>query len=100
MPRGCGGSAAGPGTSSRPRPTELTTQNLLLSGWKPSSLMVRILSAFVILGMVIGLALARPRGAFVLVLILSGLELWGFMGVSEGFGAAPPSCRLFPLCIY
>src|SRR6202158_127752 len=100
MHRGFGGSAAGPRTSSRPGPTELTTQNVLLSGWKPSSLMVRILSAFVILGIVIGLALARPWGAFVLVLILAGLALWEFIGLSDGMGSRAPVWLLFPLGIF
>jgi len=62
--------------------------------------MVRILSAFVILGMVIGLALARPWGAFVLVLILAGLALWEFIGLSEGMGSRAPSWLLFPLGIF
>src|SRR5260370_16954859 len=59
--------------------------------------MVRILSAFVILGMVIGLALARPWGAFVLVIILAGLALWEFIGLSEGMGSRAPAWLLFPL---
>src|SRR6202049_4592767 len=100
MHRGYGGSVAGPRTSSRPRPTELTTQNVLLSGWKPSSLMVRILSASVALACVIGLALARPCGAFVLVLILAGLALWEFIGLSDGMGSRAPVWLLFPLGIF
>ena len=78
----------------------MTTQNVLLSGWKPSSLMVRILSAFVILAIVIGLALARPWGAFVLVLILAGLALWEFIGLSDGMGSRAPVWLLFPLGIF
>src|SRR5260370_40347990 len=62
--------------------------------------MVRILSAFVILGMVIGLAVALPWGAFVLVLILAGLALWEFIGLSEGMGSRAPSWLLFPLGIF
>ena len=66
----------------------MTTQNALLAGrWKPSSLMVRILSAFVILAVVIGLALLGTYGAYTLVLILAGLALWEFMGLSEGMGS-------------
>src|SRR6202049_2847667 len=100
MHRGYGGSGAVPRTSSRPRPTELTTQNVFLTRWKPSSLMVRILSAFVILAIVIGLALARPWGAFVLVLILAGLALWEFIGLSDGMGSRAPVWLLFPLGIF
>jgi phosphatidate cytidylyltransferase len=76
----------------------VTTQNALLTGrWKPSTLMVRILSAFVILAIVIGLALAGTVGADVLVLILTSLALWEFIGLSEGMGFRAPSWLLFPL---
>src|SRR5487761_389680 len=78
----------------------MTTQHALLSAWKPSSLMVRILSAFVILALVIGLALARPWGAYVLVLILAGLALWEFIGLSDGMGSRAPAWLLFPLGIF
>jgi phosphatidate cytidylyltransferase len=59
--------------------------------------MVRILSAFVILAIVIGLALAGTVGADVLVLILTSLALWEFIGLSEGMGFRAPSWLLFPL---
>jgi phosphatidate cytidylyltransferase len=59
--------------------------------------MVRILSAFVILAIVIGLALAGTVGADVLVLILASLALWEFIGLSEGMGFRAPSWLLFPL---
>ncbi len=76
----------------------MTTQNALLAGrWKPSTLMVRILSAFVILGIVIGLALAGTAGADVLVFILASLALWEFIGLSERMGYRAPSWLLFPL---
>lgn len=66
-------------------------------GWKPSALMVRILSAFVILAIVIGLALAGLYGAYVLVLLLGVLALWEFRGLSDGMGSRAPSWLLFPL---
>jgi phosphatidate cytidylyltransferase len=76
----------------------MTTQNALLAGkWKPSTLMVRILSAFVILAIVIGLALAGTVGAYVLVFILASLALWEFIGLSERMGYRAPSWLLFPL---
>ena len=76
----------------------MTTQNALLAGrWKPSTLMVRILSAFVILGIVIGLTLAGTVGADVLVFILASLALWEFLGLSERMGYRAPSWLLFPL---
>ncbi len=62
--------------------------------------MVRILSAFVILAIVIGLALAGNYGAYVLVLLLAGLALWEFIGLSEGMGSRAPAWLLFPLGIF
>ena len=47
----------------------------MASSWKPSPLMVRILSAFVILALVIGLVLVGIYGVYVLVLVLGGLLL-------------------------
>jgi phosphatidate cytidylyltransferase len=76
----------------------VTTQNASLAGrWKPTSLTVRILSAFVILTFVIGLALLGTYGAYVLVLILAGLALWEFIGLSDGMGSRAPAWLLFPL---
>jgi phosphatidate cytidylyltransferase len=79
----------------------VTTQDASLAGrWKPSSLTIRILSAFVILAIVIGLALLGTYGAYVLVLILAGLALWEFAGLSEGMGSRAPAWLLFPLGIF
>jgi phosphatidate cytidylyltransferase len=79
----------------------LTTQNALLAGrWKPSPLMVRILSAFVLLGIVIGLILAGTYGAYLLALLLGGLALWEFIGLSEGMGSRAPAWLLFPLGVF
>jgi phosphatidate cytidylyltransferase len=79
----------------------MTAQNAFLAGrWKPSSLTVRILSAFVILAVVIGLALLGTYGADVLVLILAGLALWEFIGLSDGMGSRAPAWLLFPLGIF
>jgi phosphatidate cytidylyltransferase len=69
----------------------------LTSGWKPSPLMVRILSAAVILTVVVGLMLAGTYGAYALVAILAGLALWEFQGLSEGMGSRAPLWLLFPL---
>src|SRR5437762_3156872 len=58
----------------------MTTNNPLLArGWKPSPLMVRILTAFVFLGVVIGLVLAGIYGVYLLVLILGGLAAFLFL---------------------
>ena len=79
----------------------MTTQNALLAGrWKPSPLMVRILSAFVILGIVIGLILAGTYGAYLLALLLGGLALWEFIGLSDGMGSRAPAWLLFPLGVF
>src|SRR6202171_1411606 len=102
MRRGSGGLAAAPKRRWRCEPpAEMTTQNAFLSGrWKPSSLMVRILIAFVILVVVIGLALLGTYGAYVLVLILAALALWEFIGLSDGMGSRAPAWLLFPLGIF
>ncbi|HSP10061.1 MAG TPA: phosphatidate cytidylyltransferase [Candidatus Dormibacteraeota bacterium] len=79
----------------------MTTRDASLTGgWKPSQLMVRILSAFVILFIVIGLILAGTYGAYALVLLLGALALWEFIGLSEGMGARAPAWLLFPLGIF
>src|ERR1700694_2786396 len=76
----------------------MTTRNASMTGgWKPSPLMVRILSGFVMLGVVIGLVFAGTYGVYLLVLILAGLALWEFIGLSEGMGSRAPVWLLFPL---
>jgi phosphatidate cytidylyltransferase len=77
-------------TESRPLPT----------GWKPTSLMLRIISAFVLLTIVIGAIFAGTYGAYALVLLLGGLALWEFMGLSDGMGSRAPAWLLFPLGIF
>jgi phosphatidate cytidylyltransferase len=62
--------------------------------------MVRILSAFVLLGVVIGLALTGTYGTYLLVLILASLALWEFIGLSDGMGSRAPAWLLFPLGIF
>src|SRR3979411_2111724 len=79
----------------------MTTESRpLLTGWKPSTLMVRILSAFVLLAIVIGAIYAGTYGAYVLVLVLGGFALWEFIGLSEGMGSRAPAWLLFPLGIF
>jgi len=76
----------------------LTTESRLIpTGWKPSPLLVRILSAFVILALVIGAIYAGTYGAYALVALLGGLALWEFRGLSDGMGSRAPSWLLFPL---
>jgi phosphatidate cytidylyltransferase len=69
----------------------------MTGGWKPSPLMVRILSAFVFLGLVIGLIFAGMWGVWVLVLLLGGLALWEFNHLSDLMGFRAPSWLLYPL---
>ena len=59
--------------------------------------MVRIISAFVILGVVIGLVLLGLYGVYVLVVVLGGLALWEFYGLSDRMGSRAPAWLLFPL---
>ncbi len=72
----------------------------MMGSWKPSPLMVRILSAFVILAFVIGLVLAGLYGVYALVLIIGGLALWEFGGLSQGMGSRAPAWLLYPLGIF
>jgi phosphatidate cytidylyltransferase len=76
----------------------MTTRNASLMGnWKPSPLMVRILSAFVILAAVIGLVLLGLYGVYALVIVLGGLALWEFNGLSARMGSRAPAWLLYPL---
>jgi phosphatidate cytidylyltransferase len=62
--------------------------------------MVRILSGFVMLGAVIGLVFLGIWGVYLLVLILGGLALWEFNGLSEGMGSRAPAWLLYPLGLF
>ncbi len=76
----------------------MTTGNASMSRpWKPSPLMVRILSAFVILGLVSGLIYVGTYGVYALVLLIGGLALWEFLGLSDRMGSRAPTWLLFPL---
>jgi len=74
-----------------------TESRLFPTGWKPSPLLVRILSAFVLLTVVIGAMYAGIYGAYALVAVLAGLALWEFRNLSDGMGSRAPSWLLFPL---
>jgi phosphatidate cytidylyltransferase len=76
----------------------VTTNNMqLLGGWKPSPLMIRILSAFVILAVVLGLILVGIVGVYALVIAIAGLALYEFNGLSAKMGSRAPVWLLFPL---
>jgi phosphatidate cytidylyltransferase len=75
----------------------MTTGNPSVARPKPSPLMVRILSAFVFLAVVLAGVYAGLWGVYGLVLLLGGLALWEFLGLSEGMGSRAPGWLLFPL---
>ena len=62
--------------------------------------MVRILSAFVILALVIGLVLVGIYGVYALVLLLGGLALYEFNALSDKMGSRAPAWLLFPLGVF
>jgi phosphatidate cytidylyltransferase len=59
--------------------------------------MVRILSAFVFIGIVLAALYAGLWGVYVLALVLAGLALWEFRGLSDHMGLRAPTWLLFPL---
>jgi phosphatidate cytidylyltransferase len=59
--------------------------------------MTRILSGAVILIAVIGLVLVGVYGVYALVLILGGVALYEFLGLSDKMGSRAPAWLLFPL---
>src|SRR5258708_25880317 len=65
--------------------------------FRPSPLMVRILSAFVFIAVVLVALYAAPYGVFVLAVVLAGLALWEFRGLSDGMGSRAPTWLLYPL---
>lgn len=75
----------------------MTTGTPAVSLPKPSPLMVRILSAFVFLAVVLAGVYAGLYGVYALVILLGGLALWEFLGLSDGMGSRAPAWLLFPL---
>jgi phosphatidate cytidylyltransferase len=59
--------------------------------------MIRILSGFVLVGLVFGGVYLGVYGVYALVLLLGGLALWEFRGLSHKMGSRAPSWVLFPL---
>ena len=62
-----------------------------------SPLMIRILSAFVFIGVVLAALFLGTYGVYALAIGLAGLALWEFRGLSDGMGSRAPSWLLFPL---
>ena len=65
-----------------------------------SPLMVRIISAFVFIGIVLAALYAGTYGVFALALALATLALWEFRGLSDGMGSRAPWWLLFPLGLF
>ena len=74
-----------------------TTRTQAAMSFKPSPLMVRILSAFVFMAIVVGAIFAGDYAVYALVVLLAGLALWEFRGLSDGMGFRAPLWLLFPL---
>lgn len=62
--------------------------------------MVRILSAAVILAVVLGLFFVGVFGVYALVILIGGLALWEFNGLSDLMGSRAPAWLLFPLGLF
>jgi phosphatidate cytidylyltransferase len=62
-----------------------------------SPLMIRILSAFVFIGVVLAALFVGTYGVYALAIVLAGLALWEFRGLSDDMGSRAPSWLLFPL---
>jgi phosphatidate cytidylyltransferase len=60
-------------------------------------LMVRILSGSVFIGVVLAALFIGTYGVYILVIVLAGLALWEFRGLSDGMGSRAPGWLLFPL---
>jgi phosphatidate cytidylyltransferase len=65
-----------------------------------SPLMVRILSAFVFIAIVLAALYAGVYGVYALALGLAALALWEFRGLSDGMGSRAPTWLLFPLELF
>ena len=62
-----------------------------------SPLMIRILSGSIFIAVVLAALYIGTYGAYVLAIVLAGLALWEFRGLSDGMGSRAPSWLLFPL---
>ena len=65
--------------------------------WRLSALMIRILSAAVLMAVVLGLFFLGRLGIWALVVLVGGLGLWEFRRLSDRLGYRSPSWLIFPL---
>lgn len=69
-------------------------------GPRPSSLTVRVVSGVLILVAVVALVLVGRPGVYLLAIVLGGLALWEFQGLSARMGNRAPAWLLYPLGFY
>lgn len=69
-------------------------------GFRPSPLLVRVISGVLILVAVVALVLVGRPGIYLLAVVLGGLALWEFRGLSLRMGNRAPSWLLYPLGFY
>src|SRR5437660_10028093 len=62
-----------------------------------SPLMIRILSGSIFIAVVLAALYIGTYGVYVLAIVLAGLALWEFRGLSDGMGSRAPAWLLFPL---
>ena len=70
------------------------------TSWRPSPLMVRIVFGALLVVAIMGLVYIGLAGIWVLVLVLGGLALWEFGGLSAHMGYRAPAWLLYPLGLY
>ncbi|HEX6547788.1 MAG TPA: phosphatidate cytidylyltransferase, partial [Candidatus Dormibacteraeota bacterium] len=78
----------------------MTVKAVAKPRWQPSPLLIRILSGGAILFAFLALLLAGEWGIRVLVVVVGGLALWEFRGLSHKIGFRAPSWLIFPLGAY
>lgn len=74
-----------------------TRKPVAMWGFRPSPLMIRILSAAVFIAVVVAAIFGGKYTAYALVIVLAGLALWEFRGLSDGMGFRAPLWLLLPL---
>ncbi len=63
-------------------------------------LMVRVVSGLLLLAVLVGLLVVGLVGVYVIVLVLGGVGLWEFRGLSARMGYRAPSWLLYPLGVF
>jgi phosphatidate cytidylyltransferase len=77
-----------------------TTQRPAALPYRPSPLLIRIISGAIFIAVVLGAVLLGDYGAYALVVVLGSLALWEFRGLSDKMGSRAPGWLLFPLGIF